>query len=648
MAVINMKDAEAARNSITEANMKDVHTIYGNAAKDIQKKINKINPNNSSASYQKSMLNNLKKQIKEAQANVGEQLGGKIKDSILDVSNVVAKGATDWARKVGVNVEIGYTHVSEGVVEKIASGQIYDTGWSLSQRIWSDNQQTQKAVSQIVAQGVATNSSAKDIAKNLQAFVNPDVAGKVKTGVGKNIIDYNAMRLARTLPQHGYQQAMVEVTKNNPWVNNYIWIANGGHSCPLCAERNGQKFTANNLPLDHPNGMCTVAVDVDINKCTDDLANWFNADWGEYPDIDKFATDLCGNDIKKALQVKIDSAPMKLSEKIPQYVLDKLNPGAKVVKETKEYFVTDDNKWIKKQAVEESKYPKYVMDKLQSGDTIVRETKEYYVTEKGKWIKKQLVTSTEAEKKAVKQLVAKPVVEKKVINLNAISTRSDIPKETWNDILETLNTCDDDFIECFSRISNDLTYVGNFDLDRGAGYYPWNNKINIDIKATTKQAVDYGFDSKYSTLFHETGHAMDTMLENDFKTKRLSNQPQFMNAMKKDLKELSNLSDREPQLLRAIMADDNSRGLQDAVSGSKHMNAIYRVNGRPKWGHSDEYWRSSKNPAEKTAVELYANISGSKIGAAQTEYMNRYFPNAVKVFNSHMKKYSVQAVAKVV
>ena len=82
--------------------------------------------------------------------------------------------------------------------------------------------------------------------------------GPDKVKIFKKQVDYNAQRLARTLVQHAYQQSIVEVTLNNPFITSYMWISNGSRACEKCIEMDGNIYEKDQLPLDHPNGMCII------------------------------------------------------------------------------------------------------------------------------------------------------------------------------------------------------------------------------------------------------------------------------------------------------------------------------------------------------------------------------------------------------
>jgi hypothetical protein len=90
------------------------------------------------------------------------------------------------------------------------------------------------------------------------------------------------------LVQHGYQQSFIAATQKNPFITEYIWRSNGSRVCPLCMDRDGRVFQKSDLPMDHPNGMCTIEPVV-ADDMVDQLADWFNSPDGTYPEIDAFA-----------------------------------------------------------------------------------------------------------------------------------------------------------------------------------------------------------------------------------------------------------------------------------------------------------------------------------------------------------------------
>lgn len=320
---LRLKDAAKARDSITRKQAIEIRNLYRKAAKELQKEVQRLKyKNNVSSILQQQRIAELQKQLDKQIEEIGKEIENSIRTGILEISSNVCNSAADMGKELGFVLTAGYSSVPNQIIRKIVTGQIYDTGWSLSNRIWDITKATQKEIYKVVAAGMAENKGAYEIAKDLEEFVNPDKRKpwnlKMKDGkrIYKKMVDYNAQRLARTLAQHAYQQSVVEVTKNNPWVQDYIWHANGSRVCPICRERDGRHYKVNEIPLDHPNGMCVIEpVFQSSDKVIDDLANWVNSDIGTYPEIDKYASELTGVDVKKLEVDKIYGKNRKYFEK---------------------------------------------------------------------------------------------------------------------------------------------------------------------------------------------------------------------------------------------------------------------------------------------------------------------------------------------
>lgn len=277
------KDAEKAKAAIMKSQQKEIKDLYVKWADDIGKKAEmyakKTTP---SSALQETQMKTLKKQLTAASKQISNEIYGIIKNNMYLMSNAVVGDSKKWMKSLGFEDEAAnmmFTNIPDSTVRNIITGQIYDSGWSLSKAIWSDNEKNLKDIYAIVGKGIAENSSIYDISKELETYVNPNkklpwnFKGKDGVKIFKKSVDYNAQRLARTLVQHGYQQSFIAVTKDNPLVEEYLWLANGSRVCPICKARNGKHYSKDNLPMDHPNGMCTM-VPVINNNMIDDLADW--------------------------------------------------------------------------------------------------------------------------------------------------------------------------------------------------------------------------------------------------------------------------------------------------------------------------------------------------------------------------------------
>lgn len=292
------KDAEKARDAITQQQKAEIIKTYQKWADEIGEKA-KMYSHKTAPSYAiaERQMKELEKQLRATSDKVTNEIYGGIKSSIYTVSEAVVNTNKEWLKSLGFegeNLDMAFNYVPDEIVQKLITGQIYDSGWSLSKRIWSDKEETLSELYKITAGGVAQNKPIYEIAKDLEKYVSPTAAKpwNLVDKDGKKIypkqVDYNAQRLARTLVQHGYQQSFVETTKENPFVVDYIWNSNGSRACELCMDRDGTHYKKHELPMDHPNGMCTMVPNVS-ETLIDDLANWFNEPAGSYPEIDKFA-----------------------------------------------------------------------------------------------------------------------------------------------------------------------------------------------------------------------------------------------------------------------------------------------------------------------------------------------------------------------
>ena len=310
------QNSEAVKNAIMDSQKKEIAELYEKWADEIGKKAEQYSKKTTPSSVvAERQMKELQKQLKATSHEVSNEIHSKIKKNMYTIADAVVADNVKWLESFGFSADglnAAFSYVPDEIVRNLVTGQIYQGGWNLSSKIWGDNEATLKSTYQIVAKGLAENKPIYDIAKELEQYVspskqknwNPVLAMKnTKTGkieykrIYKKQVDYNAQRLARTLVQHSYQQSFIAVTKDNPFIEDYIWHSNGSRVCPLCLARDKKHFKKDELPMDHPNGMCTMEPAV-AKDMVDQLANWFNNPDGTYPEIDKFASNF-GYEVKQ-------------------------------------------------------------------------------------------------------------------------------------------------------------------------------------------------------------------------------------------------------------------------------------------------------------------------------------------------------------
>lgn len=271
-----------ARLRITKAQEAEITNLYRQTYLNLKKQMNSIPKNETpSDSMRRSYLKKLTSQLKESYQSMRGDLEKSIKDGMLATSQAVVDANDVWLQKVGITLQGAYSYVPGDIVSLISTGKIYGGDWTLSKVIWGHTQKTLHDIDQVVATGVAANKSAYEIAKDLEQYVNPLVKkewewSKVYPGTNKKV-DYNAQRLARTMVSHAYQQSLLATTKYNPFVRGYRWrSAHSSRTCEICNERDGKLYLADDLPLDHPNGICTFIAELSdsMSDIADRIGDW--------------------------------------------------------------------------------------------------------------------------------------------------------------------------------------------------------------------------------------------------------------------------------------------------------------------------------------------------------------------------------------
>ena len=320
MPSLVFKDAEQARDSICINDQRKIRDLYAEWADKVAERAEFYEKKTTASSYwQQQQMLELERQLRSQSMQIHREIEAGSKSSMYMIADSVVGCNAEFLKDLGFKEEginAAFTSIPNRVVSNIVTGQIYKSGWSLSKAIWTDNQKTLSDIYSIVAQGRAMNMSAYEVSKMLEKYVSPGRKMqwnlKMRDGVKiyKKTVDYNAQRLVRTLNQHAYQQSVIQVVKDNPFIPGIYWRSNGSRVCPLCMDRDGNFYKWNELPMDHPNGMCTMEPATDMDKTIDQLADWIKEPDGTYPEIDKFAEKL-GYEPKNKVIVQVNNSNQK-------------------------------------------------------------------------------------------------------------------------------------------------------------------------------------------------------------------------------------------------------------------------------------------------------------------------------------------------
>ena len=272
------EEAQRQKLKLAKKQEKQIKEIYENMYLKVSKKLSKVNPNTLSERYLEELKKVLEKEIRSSNNQVKKIIKKNIEKSSELANNVQLDFFMSINDKYNLNMgdtfSSMFSKIPKEAMNEILFGKAYKDRKGLSERIWLDTKKFNKDIDYVVAEGIANKKSTYDIAKDLEKYVNPKASkewewSKVYPNANK-VVDYNVQRLARTSIQHAFQQAQKRSCKKNPYVEHIRWLSsNSSRTCELCNSRNNQLYKINDVPLDHPNGLCTTIPE--ISKSLDEI-----------------------------------------------------------------------------------------------------------------------------------------------------------------------------------------------------------------------------------------------------------------------------------------------------------------------------------------------------------------------------------------
>ena len=235
------------------------------------------------------------REVEKAKIELKKELNKQIRGSIKKGAEIGTEAEQLIMHKIfklaGIKVDKSFNSmfakVQDNVVHGIISGNLYKDNKTLSARIWSYGEGLEEDIQYIINQAIIQKKSAIELAKDLEKYVkDPAKRGtnwnKVYPDLVDKAVDYNAMRLARTSINHAYQTATIQSSNMNPFVVGIQWWAANihGRTCELCMERHEKVFPKDNVPLDHPNGLCAMIPHIPKSsiEVADELRAWLDGE----------------------------------------------------------------------------------------------------------------------------------------------------------------------------------------------------------------------------------------------------------------------------------------------------------------------------------------------------------------------------------
>ena len=283
------EEAQKKKLKLMKTQEKQIKQIYNDMYLNISKKLKKVNPNTLSKRYLEELKKELEKEIKVSNNQVNKIIKSNIEKSSELANNVQLDFFMSINDKYNLNMGATFSSmfskIPKEAMNEILFGKAYKDRKGLSERIWLDTKKFNKDIDYVIAEGIANKKSTYEIAKDLEKYVNPKASkdwewSKVYPNTNK-VVDYNAQRLARTSIQHAFQQAQKRSCKKNPYVEHIRWLSfNSSRTCELCNSRNNQLYKTNDVPLDHPNGLCTTIPEISksLDEIGEELRSWVDGE----------------------------------------------------------------------------------------------------------------------------------------------------------------------------------------------------------------------------------------------------------------------------------------------------------------------------------------------------------------------------------
>ncbi|MCI9273730.1 MAG: hypothetical protein HFE39_07220 [Clostridiales bacterium] len=320
-----VSETQRLRIRITRDQQMRIAKLYQAIAEDLkaeQKKHNK-------KSLKYRWLRDYTTSLQNASNDLFKKIGGIVSGSVHSIAQATVSAEYRFYRNIAPQLSDRFrdvfSHIPQQVVDELMHGGVYKDFAGLSERIWAYQRKYDLDIQTIINRGILQQKSVVALAKDLEHYLNPQAAkpwnwGVVYPSVNRQV-DYNTQRLARTSITHAYQLAFVRATRDNPFVEGYQWLSsNSGRTCPICMERDGKFFGKDSVPLDHPNGMCTLiaVITKSYEEIGAELGDW--AAGGDNPALDRWLlsrpncdTIALSNSEQYALNDYISSGSYKLN-----------------------------------------------------------------------------------------------------------------------------------------------------------------------------------------------------------------------------------------------------------------------------------------------------------------------------------------------
>lgn len=265
---------------------KELERILAAAAKDAEKAFASVKGTSVSATVRRAQYAQALKTLRKQQATLWKKIDTVIQEGMEQASIIAAQTVNKVNATLGKTLKtkggytISFVEQFEGAAEKgvelVRARALSKI--DLSPLVYKNKALATKKIDRIVNSGLASNKSAKEIAKDVSGYISPNVKGGV---------DFAAKRLARTEINNAFHAVSVLESQDAPWIEGVKWNLSGSHPkpdrCNDYAEKDGYGMGAGVFPPSkvpgkpHPQCLCYTTA---VTTSDDDFIKAFKA--GKY------------------------------------------------------------------------------------------------------------------------------------------------------------------------------------------------------------------------------------------------------------------------------------------------------------------------------------------------------------------------------
>lgn len=281
------------KNKTEKEMTREIKKAYKRVANNLIKRLALVNPDTMTYDYLRQTAKYLEKEYKKLNKRLNKDIEKAIVNTVEGYTQSQVEFYSDLYKPLSSSFEDMFIKVNKQVLDNVITGKMYGDNIQVSERLWSNHKKTVKTINDILTDGFISGKGSKEIAKDLEAYVNPDYLKEYDKFTihpkSKNKVEFNSYRLANTYINHAYQDATRQSAKGNPFVEKIEWLSGTDNNvCDVCKKRNGKKFDKDKVPLDHILGRCTLlpVIEDDLEDIAKELKDWTNG--GKNEKLDKW------------------------------------------------------------------------------------------------------------------------------------------------------------------------------------------------------------------------------------------------------------------------------------------------------------------------------------------------------------------------